>query len=176
MNPNLTHHVQIFKSVFKGRDDVFAIRWEKGNKSGYLPAYNYDPYMYRVHKMKGGTFQNYHDKSYLKLSDQEIEKHIRGEQLFGIYPILSDNTTWFLAADFDKEDWFKDARILIKACKEKGIHTYLERSRSGNGGHVWIFFEKPYPAIRSRKTSLKANYMILTSSSQQFIIMEGKHF
>lgn len=74
MEKYLSNKIQLFKSDFKGREDVFAIRWEKGNKRSYIPAYFYDPYMYRVHKMKGGTFQNYNDKTYLKLTDQEIAK------------------------------------------------------------------------------------------------------
>ncbi|HEV8083985.1 MAG TPA: DEAD/DEAH box helicase family protein [Chitinophagaceae bacterium] len=151
MNESLSNQIQLFKSVFKGREDVFAIRWEKGNKSGYMPAYFYDPYMYRAHKMKGGTFQNYNDKTYLKLTDQEIAKHLNGEQLIGVYPLLTDNTSYFLAADFDKENWIEECKKFITACSENNIPTYLERSRSGNGGHVWIFFEQSYPAIRSRK-------------------------
>lgn len=151
MNDSLQNQIQLFKSVFKSRDDVFAIRWEKGDKSGYMPAYYFDPYRYRAHKMKGGTFQNYTDKTYLKLTDDEIAKHIKGEQLIGIYPLLTDNTTWFLAADFDEANWADDARKFLKACNKKNIPAYLERSRSGKGGHVWIFFEQPYPAIRSRK-------------------------
>ena len=154
MNDSLSKQIQLFKSVFKGREDVFAIRWEKGNKSGYMPAYHYDPYMYRAHKMKGGTFQNYSDKRYLKLSDEEIAKHLNGEQLIGVYPLLMDNTSWFLVADFDKENWIEECKIFIAACSRKNIPTYLERSRSGDGGHVWIFFEQPYPAIRSRKIFL----------------------
>jgi len=151
MNESLNQQIQIFKSVFKGRDDVFAVRWEKGNKSGYMPAYHYDPYMYRAHKMKGGTFQNYNDKTYLKLTDQEITKHLNGEQLIGVYPLLQDNTSNFIVADFDEANWIDDAKKFLKACSERNIPAYLERSRSGNGGHVWIFFEQPYPAIRSRK-------------------------
>jgi hypothetical protein len=58
------NNIQLFKSVFAGREDVFAVRWEKGKKSGYMPAYIYDPYRYRAHKMNGGTFQNYADKEY----------------------------------------------------------------------------------------------------------------
>lgn len=59
MNSSPLHEqVQLFKSVFKGRADVFAIRWEKGNKSGYMPAHSFDPYFYRAHKAKSGTFQN----------------------------------------------------------------------------------------------------------------------
>lgn len=116
-----------------------------------MPAYFFDPFRYRAHKIKGGTFQNFTDKTYLRLTDDEIAKHLKGEQLIGIYPLLPDNTSWFLAADFDKDNWIDDAKKFLKACKEKNIPAYLERSRSGKGGHVWIFFERPYPAIRSRK-------------------------
>jgi superfamily II DNA or RNA helicase len=143
--------VNLFKTLFKGREDAFAINWQKGNKSGYMPAYQFDPYMYRLHKMHGGSFKTYKDKSYLPLSNEQIAKHLNGEQLIGIYPLLTDNTSWFIAADFDKEKWGEECRTFINICEEKGIPAYLERSRSGNGGHVWIFFEKPYPAIRSRK-------------------------
>lgn len=147
----MNENIQLFKSLFKCREDVFAIRWEKGNKSGYMPAYYFDPYMYRAHKISGGTFQNYQDKRYLPLTDIEIEKHLNGEHLIGIYPLLENNTSWFVAADFDKDNWFEESKIFIAACNEKGIPAYLERSRSGEGGHVWIFFEEPYPSARSRK-------------------------
>jgi hypothetical protein len=144
-------NVDVFKSLFKGREDVFAVRWEKGNKSGYMPAYFYDPYHLRAHKMNGGTFQNYNEKSHLKLTDEQIQKHLNGFHQIGVYPLLQDNTSWFLAADFDKANWQDEAIAFLNACKEKQIPAYLERSRSGNGGHVWVFFDKPYPAIRSRK-------------------------
>jgi superfamily II DNA or RNA helicase len=151
MSSSPINKVKLFKSVFAGRDDVFAVRWEKGNKSGYMPAYFYDPYRYRAHKMNGGTFQNYADKEYLPFTEKEIEKHLNGEQHIGVYPLLKDNTSWFIVADFDKVDWLEDCKKFINACNEKGISAYLERSRSGKGGHVWIFFEQPYPAIKSRK-------------------------
>lgn len=148
LNPE---NISTFRSLFKGREDVFAVRWEKGSKSGYMPAYFYDPYRLRAHKMSGGTFQNFIDKSYLKLSDEQIQKHLDGFHHIGIYPLIQDNTTCFLAADFDKDNWQKEAVTFLNACKEKEIPAFLERSRSGNGGHVWIFFDKPYPAIKSRK-------------------------
>jgi len=151
---NIEKQIQLLKTFFKGRDDVFAIRWEKGDKSGYIPAYHYDPYMYRLHKQKGGTFNNYKDKTYLKLDGHQLTKHIKGAKFIGVYPLLTDNTSWFIVADFDKKDWKEQSVKAIAVCKENGIPAYLERSRSGNGGHVWIFFEQPYPAIKSRKVLL----------------------
>lgn len=143
--------VKIFRALFKGREDVFAMHWQKGSKSGFMPAYHYDPYMYRLHKMKGGSLKTYQDKSFLPLTDQQVASHLNGKQLIGIYPLLKDNTSWFIAVDFDKENWEADCRHLTGICKEYDIPAYLERSRSGKGGHVWIFFTQPYPAIRSRK-------------------------
>lgn len=140
-------HINLFRSLFKGREDVFAVRWEKparpaggGSKSGYMPAVFHDPYRLRVHKMNGGTFQSFTEKSYLKLTDEQIQKHLDGFHHIGIYPLLQDNTTWFLAADFDKASWQMEAVTFLNACEEKEIPAYLERSRSGNGGHVGIFF------------------------------------
>jgi superfamily II DNA or RNA helicase len=151
MNLPLPSQIQIFKSVFKSREDVFATRWEKGNKNGYAPAIVYDPYFNRTHKTKGGILENNEDKTYLPLTETEIEKHLKGEKLIGIYPLLKDNTSWFLAADFDKANWIEECRAFIDACSKQGIKAYLERSRSGKGGHVWIFFEQPYLALKSRK-------------------------
>ncbi len=103
MSGSNSHHINLFKLLFKGRDDVFAVRWEKDGKSGYMPAYTFDPYMFKLHKAKGGTFQTYSDKQYKRLTDDQIIKHLEGEQLIGIYPLLKDNSSWFIAADFDEE-------------------------------------------------------------------------
>ena len=146
-----SNNINTFRSLFKGREDVFAVRWEKGGKSGYMPAYFYDPYRFRVHKMNGGSFQNYQDKSYLKLTEEQIQKHLDGEHHIGVYPLLEDNTSWFIVADFDKKDWQIQALEFLKLCEKHNIPAYLEKSRSGNGAHVWIFFNQPYPALKSRK-------------------------
>jgi superfamily II DNA or RNA helicase len=154
MADNLVAHISVFRSLFKGREDVFAIRWEKGSNSGYMPAYFFDPYRYKAHVIRGGTFQNFAEKSYLPLTDEQIAKHLSGNHHIGLYPLLSDNTSWFIAADFDKNNWEKESRKFIKTLAAIGIPAYLERSRSGKGGHVWVFFEKPYPASRSRRIAL----------------------
>jgi superfamily II DNA or RNA helicase len=144
-------NLNIFKSVFKGRNDVYAVRWEKDSKAGYMPAYQYDPHWYRLHKMKGGSFQDYKEKRFLPLTDEQLLKHLEGHQFIGLYPLLENNTSWFIAADFDKENWVDECRTFVQACTAKNFLVYLERSRSGNGCHVWLFFDKPYPAVRSRK-------------------------
>lgn len=144
----------MFTSLFKGREDVFALHWEQSGKSGYMPAYHFDPYRYKVHKMRGGTLSNFPEKTYQFLTGEQLEKHLQGNHLIGIYPLLTDNTSWFIAADFDEENWADDSRKFQFLCRHKNIPAYLERSRSGNGAHVWIFFEQPYPAIKSRKIIL----------------------
>ncbi|MBL4653921.1 MAG: DEAD/DEAH box helicase, partial [Flavobacteriales bacterium] len=116
-----------------------------------MPAYSYDPYMYRLHKMNGGTFSSYTDKSYRPFTDEQLLKHLTGEQFIGIYPLLQDNTSWFIIADFDKDKWQEECKSFLSVCNLYKIPAYLERSRSGNGGHVWIFFEQAYPAIKSRR-------------------------
>lgn len=140
-----------YKALFRGRIDVFARHWKKGRQEGYMPAYQFDPYMYQLHKRNGGTFKSYNDKSFLPLEDDQLLKHFKGEQLIGIYPLLQDNTSWFLVADFDKENWSEESKAFLTFCRNEGVPAYLERSRSGNGGHVWIFFDQPYPAVKSRR-------------------------
>lgn len=141
-------NLSYFKSLFRGREDIFAIRLEKGGKATYIPAYEYDSYQYRLHKMKGGTFQNYSDKKHRTLSDDQITRHLIGDQFIGIYPLLKDNTSWFIAADFDKDNWIEECRSFLTFCNNQSLPASLERSRSGKGGHVWIFFERPYPAAK----------------------------
>jgi hypothetical protein len=87
--------INLFRSLLNGREDAFAIRWEKGNKSGYMPSYEFDAYHYRIHKAKGGTLANYPDKTLQPLTDEQVKRHLLGEQLTGIYPLLLNNTSHF---------------------------------------------------------------------------------
>ena len=103
--------LEIFKSLFKGRQDVFAIRWEKDNKSGYAPAYVMNWVEFRVHKEKGGSLKDFANKKYATLTDTRLTNHLAGKEIIGIYPLLQDNTSWFIAADFDEtisknKSWF----------------------------------------------------------------------
>ena len=119
-----------------------------------MPAYDYDPYLYRIHKMKGGSFNNFEHKTYSELTNRVICKHLSGEQLVGVYPLLQNNCSHFIAADFDGEKWQEECKAFLETCHKKNLEAHLERSKSGNGGHVWIFFEEAYPAAQSRKIML----------------------
>lgn len=139
----------LYRSLFKGREDVYAIHWSKGSKSGYMPAKLYDPYINKVYK-KGTNPSSSEPINYLPLTNDQIQRHLEGRQLIGLYPLLQDNTSWLIVADFDKNSWIDDCRSFIAICANYNIPAYLERSRSGKGGHVWIFFNQPYPAFKSR--------------------------
>jgi superfamily II DNA or RNA helicase len=99
-------------------------------------------------------------QAFIPVSDEVIENHLRGKDpkrprsadfVAGVYPLLADETCWFLAADFDGESWAADALAYMQTCRARGVPAALERSRSGNGAHVWIFFSEPVPARNARQ-------------------------
>lgn len=151
--------VRIFKTLFKGREDVFAVRWEKEGKSGYMPAYNLNWDEFSKFKAGGGTIKDFPHKQFSKLTDQRIINHLTGKEVIGLYPLLPDNSSWFIVADFDeritsKRSWIEECSVFLESCNHYQIPAFLERSRSGKGGHVWIFFDTNYPAYKSRKIVL----------------------
>lgn len=144
-------HITLFKSLFQGRQDVYAVRWEKDGKGGYMPAYKVDWSNYNKHKASGGTFKDYSKKEYLPFGNEAILNHLSGKETVGVYPLLEDNTSHFIAADFDEENWKESILKLYSACSKFEIPAYIERSRSGNGGHLWVFFDENLPAEQTRK-------------------------
>jgi superfamily II DNA or RNA helicase len=154
--PSLTaQYIKLFISTFRGRTDLYAKRWEKEDRSGYSPAYKFNWEEFKAHKRRGGSIKDFENKRLLPLTTEVIKKHLLGLHTVGIYPILPDNTSYFLAADFDGETWKDEAITFIHECLQAGLTAYLERSRSGNGGHVWIFFSEPYPCYNSRQIGLE---------------------
>ena len=69
----------------------------------------------------------------------------------GVYPLLKDETCWFLAIDFDKDKWQEHTQAVLLTCEKLQAPAALERSQSGNGAHIWIFFDQPIPAALPRK-------------------------
>ena len=147
-----TQKIELFKSLFKGREDVFATRWQNSKKglSGYSPACGNEwvSGICQKPKVKCSACKN---RDFLVLNSQAIEDHLRGKIVAGVYPLLSDETCWFLAMDFDGEEWQKDIKAIGKVCLEFEVPFAVERSRSGNGAHAWFFFEQAVPASTARK-------------------------
>ncbi|VIO79275.1 TOTE conflict system archaeo-eukaryotic primase domain-containing protein [Bradyrhizobium ivorense] len=150
--------IALFGRLFAGRPDVFPVRWEnrRAGRSGYSPACSNEWAKGICGKPKVKCGECPH-QAFIPPSPDVIEKHLRGgdtrsgDFVAGVYPLLQDETCWFLAVDFDKDSWADDARALLDTCHAKGIAAALERSRSGNGGHVWIFFAEPVPARTARQ-------------------------
>lgn len=155
--------IALYRQLFRGRDDVFAKRSIKTGQ--YFPEYTLDWDEFREHQAKGGRMATFKNKKLAPLTDEVIYKHLTGQITIGIYPVLEDNTSYFLAADFDGDNWLEDCRNYSGEIEKHGLTPYTERSRSGNGGHVWIFFEEPYPCHKSRMIGLEVVRKVLKLST-----------
>lgn len=144
--------IALFRSLFRGREDVYARRWENPDgRSGYSPAALKDWKAINSSRPEDRKMVDQKTRKFLPLTDLAVENHLLGKETIGIYPLLADETCWFLAVDFDKKTWADDSRAFLDTCRELSVPAVLERSRSGNGGHVWIFFEHALPANTARK-------------------------
>jgi len=94
--------VALVRRLFRGRDDVYALRWEstRTGKSGYAPA-------------TAEGWSRHGPKTYLPMSDEAIARHLRGRESIGVYPLLADDTCWFLACDLDGATWQLDALAVL---------------------------------------------------------------
>lgn len=148
MNSTSKEKVQLFMSLFKGRPDVCAKRWK--NKPGYSPyCFNdFKPGICHKPKIKC-TECKYSD--FAILDEERIENHLLGKYVLGLYPMTSDDTCFLLVMDFDESTWKKDIKTVIEICDENNIPVYTERSRSGNGCHLWFFFKEEIKASVARK-------------------------
>jgi superfamily II DNA or RNA helicase/very-short-patch-repair endonuclease len=150
--------IALFRSLFRGRDDVYPRRFEsrKTGKSGYQPACANEWARGVCEKPKVKCAACPH-RRFLPVTDAEIHRHLSGRDdqgrdfTMGVYPMLQDETCFFLAADFDKTDWRQDAAAVLETCRQMNVAAALERSRSGNGGHVWLFFNESIPVVLARK-------------------------
>lgn len=148
---SVNEKISLFRSLFRGREDVYPKRWEsKNNNSGYSPVCcnEWNPAYCDKPRIKCNKCQN---RQYVPLSEKIIYDHLSGKQTIGVYPLLPGDLCWFLAVDFDGPEWIDDAAAFLETCNVFQLPAILERSRSGNGGHVWIFFTEPVQASLARQ-------------------------
>ena len=149
--------IALFRSLFRGREDVYPRRFvSKKTGPGYAPACcnEWVRGICEKPRIKCGDCPN---RAFLTVTDEVIRCHLSGkdkavqEFIAGVYPMLADETCYFLAMDFDKETWRDDVLAVMATCRDLDLPAALERSRSGNGGHIWLFFTDAVPATLARK-------------------------
>lgn len=153
-------NVALYRSIFKGREDIVPEHWiskRKDKKQGYsfLCGNKWDPELCNIKKKVRDGCKTCKNAKYTPLSDKLVEQHISGGTILGVYPLIKDNTCYFIAADFDKHkptdpDPFDEVQKYVDACEIQEIPCYVLRSKSGNGYHVYIFFSSAVPAWKAR--------------------------
>lgn len=145
--------VKLFRSLFRGRPDVFPVRFvsKKTGNPGYAPACSnkWEPGL--CHLKSGGKCSDCPNQAFVPIEDRVVIDHLRGRHVMGCYPMLEDETTWFLAVDFDKTSWKEDVASFAETSRAHDIPAAVERSRSGNGAHAWFFFASPVSANVARR-------------------------
>jgi len=153
--------IALFRNLFRGREDVYPRRFEsiKTGKKGYQPVCR-NEWVFGICEKPKIRCDSCAHREFLPVTDDVVRNHLLGmdrqdrsrrDFTIGVYPMLLDDNCWFLAADFDKTSWREDAGTFLKTCKHFDVPAALERSRSGNGGHCWIFFSETVPAALARK-------------------------
>lgn len=143
--------IALFLNLFGTRRDVYPRRWEnkKTNRSGYSPACSNEWQNGICRKPQIKCSECPHQR-FLPLDARAIDAHLRGTEVLGVYAITEANTCRFLAADFDGDGWMANVSAYREAGAKTGIQIAVERSRSGNGAHAWIFFSELVPATIAR--------------------------
>lgn len=149
--------IELFQSLFQGRTDVYAKRCysKKHNSSYYIPACK-NEWLRGVCDRTRVKCRDCANRELLPLTKEVINSHLRnkdehGAGVIGVYPLLEGDNCLFLAIDFDEEKWIEDINVFRSTCRIYNIPVAIERSRSGNGVHAWMFFEEPIPAVSARR-------------------------
>lgn len=152
--------LQLFERLFQGRPDVFPKRWENAKgRSGWAPycTNEWKPGVCEKPRVKCGECPN---QAFAAPAEHQLRAHLEGHHAMGVYPLLAEDTCRLLAIDLDGRAWREDVTAIRQACEELAVQPAVERSRSGQGAHVWFFFSEPVPAASARRFGL----MLLTDA------------
>ena len=150
--------IALFRFQFRGREDVYPRRFEsrRTGRAGYQPACG-NEWVRGVCDKPRIKCSECPNRRFLPVTDEVVRWHLSGRDdqgrdfVMGIYPMLRDETCHFLALDFDQDTWREDASAFMDTCRGLNLPAALERSRSGNGAHIWLFFDEAVPATLARK-------------------------
>lgn len=144
--------IALFLRLFRCRADVYPKLWEnpKTGKKGYSPACR-NEWVRGICQKPQIRCSDCPHQAFPRLDEAAAREHLTGKSVLGTYAIREDHGCVFLAADFDGSGWQDDIRTYRDAARDIGVEAAIERSRSGNGGHAWIFFEEPVPALMARR-------------------------
>lgn len=149
--------IAFFLSLFRGREHLYARRYYnlKTGKSGYVPACQ-NEWKPGVCDKRAQKCPDCPSRAFMPLTANVIRAHLWGKDescrdVVGIYPMLEDDRTWLLAVDFDEESWREDTAAFRETCLAFDTTPAVERSRSGNGAHIWFFFSEPVSAADARR-------------------------
>jgi hypothetical protein len=133
--------VKLFRRLFRGRSDLYPTRFvsKKTGKTGYAPACS-NKFVAGVCELPRVKCSDCTKQAFRPVDDMAVLAHLKGQHVMGVYPMLENETCWFLAVDFDKSTWIGDVRAFVETSRQLGLPAIVERSRSGNGAHVWFFF------------------------------------
>ena len=183
-----------FFSMFWGRQDVYAKRSvnKETGKAAYYPQCNNFWTNVCHKKIKDGiNCKDCKNRSYKTITKKDILNHLQGNaynasDVIGVYPLLSNGTCRFMVFDFDNHDkdaeekdfansddtWVEEVESMREICVLNGIEPLVERSRSGRGAHVWIFFDKPIDASFVRKFG----FALLDKGAEQINLKSFKYY
>lgn len=164
--------VTLFASLFRGRPDVFATRWEsrsQAGRSGWAPRCDNEwrPGVCEKPRVRCAVCTH---RRFVAFSEAEVRRHLEGRQTIGIYPLLSDETCRLVAIDLDGPTWREDASALRECAVEAGVPVLVERSRSGRGAHVWVLFTRP---VAARVARAIGSWLLTQAMSRRSISMDS---
>ncbi len=158
--------ITLFRSLFRGREDVYPRFWSsrKTGRLGYSPVCK-NEWVPNICKKPAIKCSGCPNRELIPINNEIIRKHLLGAHTIGIYPMLKDETCYFLAVDFDKQGWVDNVFAFKETCLQNSVPVAIERSQSGNGAHAWIFFKESIPASLARRMG---SFLITKTMSKRY--------